>query len=366
MIKRLNTRDEEKLVNLGKKLIDQEKCRVIVEPYERNKGFWFGGGKIRKDKEGRIILTGRYRNAGDSRYGVRKGERGLELAVFISEDNGKSFKKLKSWSKKDLSFDGKEVLSIEGSSIYFGEKVKLYVSSEKKSKYPEGFEKYQKEGTGVWNIDVFVADKVEELEPRSIKNILSSSNPENIHIKDPVVFEMKEEEYIIYCQHPFCWSCSYTGAGKIIENRFEIISSDILPKGYTWDVAVTRITERLPVPKVGVFKDLPDISLYFYDGAECIREHPQSEKGVKRPRGYSCEEIGGLAYGFDNEFPVIYRLSRYFPLFYSPEGTGCNRYVSAFFDGEKIYVTWQRSFSDFSQPLVMNIVEIDKIEEVLK
>ncbi|MCD6220565.1 exo-alpha-sialidase [bacterium] len=365
MIKRLNTRDEEKLVLLGKKLIDQEKCRVIVQPYERNKGFWFGGGKIRKDKEGRIILTGRYRNAGDSRYGVSKGERGLELAIFISEDEGRKFKKIKSWSKKDLSYENK-VLSIEGSSIYFGEKVKLYVSSEKEIKYPEGFEKYQKEGTGVWNIDVFVADTIEKLEPGNIKNILSSSNPENIHIKDPVVFEMKGEEYIIYCQHPFCWSCSYTGAGKIIENRFEIISSDILPKGYTWDVAVARVTERLPVPKVGMFKNLPDISLYFYDGAECIREHPQSEKGVKRPRGYSCEEIGGLAYGFDDEFPIIYRLSRYFPLFYSPEGTGCSRYVSAFFDGEKIYATWQRSFSDFSQPLVMNIVDIEEIEGVLK
>ncbi|MCD6408685.1 exo-alpha-sialidase, partial [bacterium] len=147
-MKKLEKEYEEKLINLGKKLIDQEKCRVIVEPYERNKGFWFGGGKIRKDKEGRIILTGRYRNAGDSRYGVSKGERGLELALFISEDNGKSFKKIKSWSKKDLSYENK-VLSIEGSSIYFGEKIKLYVSSEKKSKYPEGFEKYQKEGTGV-------------------------------------------------------------------------------------------------------------------------------------------------------------------------------------------------------------------------
>jgi len=365
-MKKLEKEYEEKLINLGKKLIDQEKCRIIVEPYERNKGFWFGGGKIRKSKDGRIVLTGRYRNAGDSRYGVSKGERGLELAIFISEDEGKTFKKIKSWNKKDLSFDGKEVLSIEGSSIYFGDKVKLYVSSEKKVNYPEGFEKYQKEGTGVWSIDVFSSNSIETLNPENIREFLSSKDPENLHIKDPVIFEMNHQEYMIYCQHPFCWSCSYTGAGKVVENRFEIISSDILPKGYTWDVAVARVTERLPVPKVGVFKNLPDISLYFYDGAECIREHPQSEKGVKRPRGYSCEEIGGLAYGFDDEFPVIYRLSRYFPLFYSPEGTGCSRYVSAFFDEEKIYVTWQRSFSDFSQPLVMNIVDIEEIEGVLK
>lgn len=365
-MERMKREYEEKLINLGKLLVNQEKCRVIVEPYERSRGFWFGGGKIRKDEEGRLVLTGRYRNAGDSRYGVSKGERGLELAIFVSEDDGKTFNKVKLWSKKELSLPGKEVLSIEGSSIHFGKEIKLYVSSEKKVEYPDGFRDYQKEGTGIWGIDVFSGSSIEEIEPENIKGILYSENPENIHIKDPAVFEMKGREYIIYCQHPFCWSCSYTGVGEIEGENVRIISGDMLPKGYTWDVAVTRITERLPVPKAGIFKDLPDISLYFYDGAECIREHPQSEKGVKRPRGYSCEEIGGLAYGFDEEFPVIYRLSRYFPLFYSPEGTGCSRYVSAFYDGEKIYTTWQRSFSDLSQPLVMNIVRIEEIEEILK
>lgn len=171
---------------------------------------------------------------------------------------------------------------------------------------------------------------------------------------------------MIFCQHPFNWTCSYSGLALKEDDKFKVISNDILPRGYTWDVAVTRITERLPVPKIGIFKDLPDISLYFYDGAECMREHQQSEKGVKRPRGYSCEEIGGLAYGFDSEFPKIYRLSKYFPLFLSPEGTGCNRYVSVLFDGEKIYAIWQRSTNDFSQPLFMNIVDIEEIERILK
>lgn len=357
---------EEKLIEFGKKIIDNEKAKIIVEPYRRESGYWFGGGKIRKDREGRLVITGRYRNFGDSRYGVGLGERGLELAIFVSEDKGKTFKKIKSFTKKDLKVGEKDVLSIEGSSIYFGEKVELYISSEKKRNYPMGFEKYQKEQTGVWEIDVIIGESLENLSSKNIKNIIISENPENLHVKDPVLFDLNNKTYMIFCQHPFCWSCSYSGLAVKEDNNFKIISNDILPKGYTWDIAVTRITDRLPIPKIGIFKDLPDISLYFYDGAECMREHIQSEKGVKRPRGYSCEEIGGLAYGFDNEFPKIQRLSKYFPLFISPEGTGCNRYVSTFFDGEKIYAIWQRSVSDFSQPLFMNIVDIEDIEKILR
>ncbi|HOK56612.1 MAG TPA: exo-alpha-sialidase [bacterium] len=365
-MERLEKKLEEKLVKLGQIIVNQEKARIIVEPYRNEKGYWFGGGKIRKDIEGRIVLTGRYRNSGDSRYGIKMGERGLELAIFISEDKGKTFKKLKSFSKKELKVGKKEVLSIEGSSIYFGDKVEVYVSTEKKRNYPEGFEIYQKEGTGIWEIDVFEGNTIEDLNPENIRNVLISENPENLHVKDPFVFDLNKKTYMIFCQHPFSWTCSYSGLAVKENDIFKIISKDILPKGYTWDIAVTRITERLPVPKIGIFKDIPDISLYFYDGAECIREHPQSEKGVKRPRGYSCEEIGGLAYGFDYEFPKIYRLSLNFPLFISPFGTGCNRYVSAFFDGEKIYAIWQRSMPDFSQPLVMNTVDIEEIERILK
>ncbi|MGB9677836.1 MAG: exo-alpha-sialidase, partial [Candidatus Ratteibacteria bacterium] len=237
---------------------------------------------------------------------------------------------------------------------------------EKNRNYPEGFEIYQKEGTGVWEIDVLEGKNLEDINPENIRNVLISENPENLHVKDPVVFDLSNKVYMIFCQHSFCWSCSYSGLAVKQSNEFKIISNDILPKGYSWDIAVRRITERLPVPKIGIFKDLPDISLYFYDGAECLREHQQSEKGVKRPRGYSCEEIGGLAYGFDSYFPEIYRLSLYFPLFVSPYGTGCNRYVSAFWDGEKIYAIWQRSISDFSQPLFINIVDVEEIERILK
>ena len=56
------------------------------------------------------------------------------------------------------------------------------------------------------------------------------------------------------------------------------------------------------------------LSLYFYDGAECLRQLDAHKKAVDRPRGYSCEELGGLAYGFDRDFPNLHRLSRLEPL----------------------------------------------------
>ncbi|MCM8832324.1 MAG: hypothetical protein NC816_00145 [Candidatus Omnitrophica bacterium] len=90
---------EEKLIELAKIIVNNQKAKIIIEPYKREKGYWFGGGKIRKDKEKRLIITGRYRNFGDSRYGTGLGERGLELAIFISEDDGKKFKKIKSFTK---------------------------------------------------------------------------------------------------------------------------------------------------------------------------------------------------------------------------------------------------------------------------
>ena len=145
-----------------------------------------------------------------------------------------------------------------------------------------------------------------------------------------------------------------------------MVSENILPRGNSWDVACSRITERLPIPKIGAFAELPDLSLYFYDGAECLRPLDQNLKAAKRPRGYSCEEIGGLAWGWDNEFPKQQKLSVDFPLFISPHGTGCSRYASALTlpDGS-IFATWQQSQPDDSQPLVGNHLPESEVNRIL-
>jgi hypothetical protein len=59
--------------------VDQQKARIAVPPQQKSTGFWFGGGNMVEDADGRFYLVGRYRNFGDSRTGLGAGERGLEL-----------------------------------------------------------------------------------------------------------------------------------------------------------------------------------------------------------------------------------------------------------------------------------------------
>ena len=93
------------------------------------------------------------------------------------------------------------------------------------------------------------------------------------------------------------------------EGEFVLQTRSVLERGATWDVACARVTDRLAVPQVGLLAGLPRLSLYFYDGAECLRSLDENAKAVSRPRGYSCEELGGLAWGWDAEFPKMQRLS---------------------------------------------------------
>jgi len=363
---------KEELINLGKGLINQEKARVVVPPKKNSTGFWFGGGNITKGpRDGALYICGRYRNFGDSRTGVSAGDRGLELAIFKSTDEGKTFNKVRSWSKADLSYGGTDVVSIEGASLVFShsDKVEMFVSTEKNISYPEGFESFQKPGTGVWSIDVFEGPTIEKLDTANIRKVYSSENPSTLHVKDPVAYLGDDgNTHIIYCQSPFCWSSTYTGCLMRAKEQkeFDLVSDYIFPRGHNWDVAVTRVTERVPVPRIGAFAEIPPISLYFYDGAECVNKHEQSETGVKRVRGYSCEEIGGLAYGFDDEFPKLHRLSEYFPFFISPDGTGCSRYVSVLADKDCMIAAWQRSMPDCSQPLVIHQLNQSDIERIIR
>ncbi|MEZ5302723.1 MAG: hypothetical protein R3F11_19110 [Verrucomicrobiales bacterium] len=125
------------------------------------------------------------------------------------------------------------------------------------------------------------------------------------------------------------------------------------------------MTERLAVPKLGIFADAPDCALYFYDGAECLRPLDENPKAVRRPRGYSCEEIGGVAACADGEFPRLRRLSVNFPLFVSPHGTGCSRYVSAIALEGGIIAAWQQGQADGSQPLVGTFTPMDEVARIL-
>ena len=92
-------------------------------------------------------------------------------------------------------------------------------------------------------------------------------------------------------------------------------------------MAATRITSRLSIPQIGLFSNTPPASIYFYDGAESLRPLEENKLAVSRPRGYSCEEIGGAFVGLDGDYSTLERLSLLYPLFVSPYGTGASRYV---------------------------------------
>ena len=54
-----------------------------------------------------------------------------------------------------------------------------------------------------------------------------------------------------------------------------------------------------------------------------------------------------------------------FPLFVSPNGTGCSRYVSTLKTQGGIMASWQQSQPDRSQPLVGNFVNSETVAGLL-
>lgn len=364
---------QDKLIALALALIDQRQAAVVVEPYERDNGFWFGGGNVIRDRDGSILVVGRYRNRGDSRTGLRLGERGLECAIWRSPDGLRDYRLVKKWNKADLTCEGREVISIEGTVLHLiPGGVELFVSSEKEMDYPAPYRDAQKPGTGIWSIDRMTGDSVETLDVSTLHNVLSSTLPAHLHVKDPAVVERPGGAMaLLFCTHPYCWSSSNTAIamreGRQDSNTFGRPIWNVLRRGNCWDVAAARVTDVLRVPRLGMLADLSSINLYFYDGAECIHDHGKGggKLSTGKPRGYSCEEIGGLAWGWEGKFPEMEALSVEAPLFVSPWGTGCSRYVHMLVDEQGILAVWQQSQADLSQPLVAHWLPIDQIERTL-
>jgi hypothetical protein len=372
MASTLTTPQLNKLRDLVLALIDQEKARILVAPNRPSSGFWFGGGGLARGADGTLYLCGRYRNFGDSRTGLAAGERGLECAVFASKDNGASFSKVASWSKSDLSYPGGKVLSFEGTSLHqcADGSWELFVSSEKERPYPDVVKDHLKPGAGVWNVDVITGPTPEQLDGSTIRPVLEErEDAAYIHIKDPAVYDAADgATEMIFCSHPFCWSSANSGLARREpgEDTFRVVTYQMVERGPAWDVAGTRATCRMRVPRVGEFAEAPPSSILFYDGLECVREHEQNTRGVQRPRGYSCEEISGVMAGPDDGYPgSLRRISWLHPLFISPWGTGCSRYVDVLAWDEGLFATWQQSQDDLSQALVGHFLPMADVERIL-
>ena len=362
---------KQKLTQLATELIDQENARTIVEPQDRSTGFWFGGGNVIQDRDGSILIAGRFRNYGDSRTGVGAGARGLELAIFRAPDAHSEFEKIVSFTKADLAHRGMGIVSIEGVALHLADDgIELFISTEKDAKYPERLANYQKPGAGVWSIDRIHADKVENLSPENIEEIIpfGSDNPERLHCKDPWVFDLPNGDLALgYCTHPFTWSSSGTAMllRRAGSDTYEKVTDSLLQRGPVWDIAAARATERLAIPKAGAFAGGPDLSLYFYDSCESLRQLDENPTAVSRPRGWSCEEIGGIAVGVDSDLTQIESISIEAPLFVSPHGTGCSRYIATLVTGEGIFANWQQSQPDLCQPLVGHFLPMERVNEIL-
>lgn len=361
---------ETRLGRLAHAVVDDDRAHIAVRPTRSSDGFWFGGGNCVRDADGSLLLIGRYRDAGDSRTGLAAGPRGRELALFRSVDDGDRFDKILAWSKAQIGGPS-PVLSIEGSALRIAAngRAEVLVSTERRRAYPRSLSSYQKPGTGVWAIDRFGADTVGGLDAASARRLLTGEDPAYLHVKDPNLSPgmRRGEHLLIYCAHPYSWSSSTSGYGRLQKDGSLIDeSADFLPRGSTWDVAACRVTCRLPIPAIGAFADVPPVSLYFYDGAECLRPHDTHRRGVSRPRGYSCEEIGGLAYGFDRQFPALHRLSRLAPSFVSTQGTGCHRYVSVLGEEDgSLFAIWEQSIRSRAQPLMAHRLSAARVRRLL-
>lgn len=361
---------ESRLLRLARAVIDPGRSRVLVAAARQADGFWFGGGNAIRDTDGSLLLIGRYRDAGDSRTGLAAGPRGRQLALFRSTDDGSTFTPVASWSKADIGGPA-QVLSIEGSALHVSAAgAQIFLSTERKRNYPRALRTFQKPGTGVWAVDRIDATSAASLDlGRGVRRILTGDDPAYLHVKDPNLSPglNPKERLLLYCTHPYNWSSSASGWARI-DAAGDVIScgDDFFPRGPVWDVAASRITCRLPVPRLGICADLPPLSLYFYDGAECLRPHDTHRHGVRRPRGHSCEELGGVAWSFDADFPAaLRRLSLLEPAFVSPEGTGCNRYVSVVSDDDGLLALWQQSNRRRAQPLVGHRVTARRLGKLL-
>jgi len=319
------------------------------------KGYWFGGGNMAAGPDGRLYLCGRYRNAGDSRTGLDLGDRGKELVIFASSDNGDSWTRLLSLDKAAVVPGGQAALSIEGAALRFiADGVELFVSSEKAIPYPDAVLEYRKPGTGVWTIERLSAASVEGLASAVPQTIISSNEPATLQIKDPFLGTAADgSSLLFFCHHSFNWSSSGTGFVRLNEtgNQAEAPVFDCYARGPAWDVAITRASCILPLP---TSLAPAGSGLVFYDGGECLRNLDEHAKAVQRPRGYSCEELGGLGYYTDNDPTSFRRISTIFPEFISPDGTGCLRYVDVLETRDSYIATWQQSQPDGSQALMMH------------
>ncbi|MDZ7799161.1 MAG: hypothetical protein U5K81_00010 [Trueperaceae bacterium] len=172
---------------------------------------------------------------------------------------------MRGWSKTELATCD-EVLSIEGSSLRRRADGgwELFVSSEKRRAYPSAYAEFQKPGTGVWTIDRMTGPSPDRLNAGTLAPVVVGIDPGHLHVKDPVTVDLADGGTArTDLQPPAHLGVQQYRAGAARRGRRGVRGH--APGAGTarsvLDVGVTRLTDRLRVPRVGRFADGPELSL---------------------------------------------------------------------------------------------------------
>jgi len=359
-----------RLVALAKELALPRASKLLIAPMKDEAGYGFGAGNcIRYPRDGSLLLIGRYQNGEKRKAGKHPDAGGEALSIFRSTNQGRSFERVAHWPVEDFS-KKHAVLSIGGSALRLTQRgIQVLVSTELDVPVPKAIKSPGKLPRGIWRIQAFEAAEFGKLDPsRKLNPMVLETDPAHLHIKDPSVSSGFNEgqDILFYSTQPFSKSSSNSGYAWLLSHGVEHQSNGFFQRGPVWDVAETSISCRLPVPRVGPFANLPPISLYFYNGAERVHHDPASTSHPYPPWGYAGEQQGGIAYGFDRDFPSITRLTKLAPLFSTSKGTGACRHIRVLAEQDgSLFATWQQSSNHGAQALHAHRLTASKVAKIL-
>lgn len=311
-------------------LFDPATGTTIAEPLSTGKGWWAGAPSALYDAEqGIFYLSYRLRKP-------RELGRGGETLIAASRD-GIAFETI--WRTTKEAFDSP---SIERCALVKTPQgsYRLYVS-------------FVDPADNRWRIDLLEAPRVEELDPRERRRVLTAADVDGEGVKDPYVFLLGPCWYMLasYAPKPATLTHDIQGSMHatadvyntgIVKSLTGLASSHdglhwqwegavLTPPETGWDAYTTRLS---------AFLYSPPAFTGFYDGSAGVEGN--------------YEEQVGLAVSLDLRH--WRRVSVEGPALISPHASGSLRYLDALPVGNAIYYFYEYAREDGSHELRMNRV----------
>jgi hypothetical protein len=304
---------------------DPEMGQVVLEPEAPGKGYWVGCPSVFYDAERESYLL-TYRRRRPRGLGEERG-----YACFVAESkDGLAFKDIWSIKKAELNSSSMERFCVQKSptGTYL-----LYIS-------------YVDAADNRWRIDVIEADKPENFDPKTRREIFTAASTNSEAVKDPFVFkigpiyymlisyaknlDLNENQYEQAHSTADIYATGLTQAPTALAHSLDGINfkwlGEILPVGEGWDRYQSRLNSVVK---------LDDIFLGFYDGSASEQEN--------------YEERTGLAVSFD--LKNWDKLTPDQPWVVSPYASGSLRYVQALKVGQELWLYYEYTRSDAAHEL---------------